>query len=59
MVKTLVLRSLTHSGFPRELWSCAALYAAQSLLCTALLRYSASLRMAVGNDENKHHQVGN
>eukprot|EP00971_Amphidinium_carterae_P196502 3899654-Amphidinium_carterae.1 len=38
MVKTLVLRSLTHSKLPREFWSFAALYAAQSLLCKALQR---------------------
>eukprot|EP00971_Amphidinium_carterae_P041801 821537-Amphidinium_carterae.1 len=42
MVKTLVLRSLTHSKLPREFWSFAALYAAQSLLCKALQRKQRS-----------------
>eukprot|EP00971_Amphidinium_carterae_P054406 1071945-Amphidinium_carterae.2 len=42
MVKTLVLRSLTHSKLPREFWSFAALYAAQSLPCKALQRNQRS-----------------
>eukprot|EP00971_Amphidinium_carterae_P211866 4204331-Amphidinium_carterae.1 len=36
MIKALVLRSLTHSGLPKEFWSFASVYAAQSLLCCAL-----------------------
>eukprot|EP00971_Amphidinium_carterae_P251361 4989806-Amphidinium_carterae.1 len=42
MIKTLELRSLTHSKLPREFWSFAALYAAQSLLCKALQRKQCS-----------------
>eukprot|EP00971_Amphidinium_carterae_P134799 2671392-Amphidinium_carterae.2 len=42
MIKTLVLRSLTHSKLPTELWSFATLYAAQSLLCKALQRKQRS-----------------
>eukprot|EP00971_Amphidinium_carterae_P176795 3505559-Amphidinium_carterae.1 len=42
MIKTLVSRSLAHSGLPREFWSFAALYAAQALLCKALQRKQKS-----------------
>eukprot|EP00971_Amphidinium_carterae_P222343 4413112-Amphidinium_carterae.1 len=42
MIKTLVSRSLAHSGLPREFWSFAVLYSAQSLLSKTLQRKQKS-----------------